>query len=271
MQRFSILAALACATCALGAPPLGGPMNHVHIQLVGNQIHLSVDVPDVPMVLDDPGVELLPPEDVLQGASYNAQYGWLVGGLWSPPPGSGVWIEQLDATPELASYIGRSYMTYDAFEPIFGTDGASPRIRWDGVMLHNYYATSSPGEYQATYLVYIGDASGNPTPGYKGGTVTLMWSLVSDACGPADVTTTGATAGEDQFGSPDGVVDLSDLLYFVTVWNNDRGATSDSIADVTTTGATEGHPSFGSPDGQVDLSDLLHFVNVWSSTLADCP
>ncbi len=89
-----------------------------------------------------------------------------------------------------------------------------------------------------------------------------------------DLTTTGTGEGDNGFGTPDGVTNLSDLLYFVNVWQADLGTPTPnpgSIADTTTTGASEGSPAFGSPDGDVDLSDLLFFVNEWGIGIGDCP
>ncbi|MEM9064627.1 MAG: GC-type dockerin domain-anchored protein [Planctomycetota bacterium] len=85
-------------------------------------------------------------------------------------------------------------------------------------------------------------------------------------CGPADLTTTGATLpGQPGFGEPDENVDLDDLGYFLGFFlNNDA-----SVADLTTSGATlPGQPGFGVPDGFVDLDDLGFFLNLW---LQGCP
>ncbi|MEM9066134.1 MAG: GC-type dockerin domain-anchored protein [Planctomycetota bacterium] len=84
-------------------------------------------------------------------------------------------------------------------------------------------------------------------------------------CGPADITTTGATVdGQPGFGEPDGVVDLDDLGYYLNFW-----LVGDLLADTTTTGATlEGQPGFGIPDGSVSLDDLGFYLNLW---LTGCP
>ena len=90
---------------------------------------------------------------------------------------------------------------------------------------------------------------------------------IPDACSCAgDLTTTG-----ENNGTPDGVVDLSDLLFFVNIWDADQGASPSSDADLTTTGAGEGLPSYGVPDGEVDLADLLFYVNLWDAGRMKCP
>ena len=91
---------------------------------------------------------------------------------------------------------------------------------------------------------------------------------------PGDVTTTGTSSGDAGYGEPDGVTNLSDLLYFVNVWNADLGSPTPNpgtLADTTTTGSSDGDPSFGEPDGNVDLADLLFFVNDWTVGLSECP
>ncbi len=105
-------------------------------------------------------------------------------------------------------------------------------------------------------------------------TITVLQLDNAEPDCSGDITTTGAADGDPGFGSPDGVTNLSDLLYFVNVWNADLGTPSpdpSSTADVNTTGASAGDPSFGAPDGNVDLSDLLFFVNEWTAGLAQCP
>lgn len=89
-----------------------------------------------------------------------------------------------------------------------------------------------------------------------------------------DLTTTGSSDGDPDFGTPDGVTNLTDLLYFVNFWNADLGTPSSnpaSVADVTTTGAAMGDPAFGQPDGDVTLSDLLFYINQWEGGRVECP
>ncbi|MEO0483869.1 MAG: M14 family zinc carboxypeptidase [Planctomycetota bacterium] len=66
----------------------------------------------------------------------------------------------------------------------------------------------------------------------------------------ADLTTSGLANGE-----PDGIVDLSDFSYYLSLWSQ-----SDITADVTTTGTAN-----GTPDTVVDLSDFSYYLSVWSS------
>ena len=156
-------------------------MKHIEVALVGNQIQLTVDdtVP-TPLLraLEEPDeFDPTKPWAVLQDKAHNFQYGWLIGGFWVPPSGSGVWVELLDSTEGLETYSARVPLT-GSYDPIFGTEGSSPLWQWGGMMIHNAYAVLDPTltAYEATYRVYIGDAvSGSPTPGYQGGEVTLTF------------------------------------------------------------------------------------------------
>jgi len=74
------------------------------------------------------------------------------------------------------------------------------------------------------------------------------------SCGPADTTTSGLPNGV-----PDGVVNLSDFSYYLSVW-----AASDLEADLTSDGVC----APGSGDSSVTLSDFSCYLSVWSS---GCP
>ena len=71
----------------------------------------------------------------------------------------------------------------------------------------------------------------------------------------ADITTTGSNNGV-----PDGVGDLSDNSYYLTLWS-----AGDSAADLTTTGTDN-----GIPDGAVDLSDFSYWLTLWSEGQTLC-
>ena len=103
-----------------------------------------------------------------------------------------------------------------------------------------------PGTYYLHAQVTDG---GSPAGDWSAGTVTFN----EPACSPADVTTTGLSNGQG-----DGVVNLSDFSYYLTLWSNQN-----AVADVTTSGAAN-----GIPDGSVDLSDFSYYLSLWS---AGCP
>jgi len=122
------------------------------------------------------------------------------------------------------------------------------------------------------------DDVGTPDTGLGGPPVIDMGAFEFQGESPTlcvgDITTTGTTPGDPGYGQPDGLTNLTDLLYFVNMWDTDLGIPTPnpgSIADVTTTGAGAGQAGFGQPDGNVDLSDLLFYVNDWNQGLLDCP
>ena len=78
-------------------------------------------------------------------------------------------------------------------------------------------------------------------------------------CG-ADMTTTGAPAGQLGDGVPDGEITGTDLSFFVNGW-----LVGDSIADVTSQNAPLGDPQYGQPDGLITGADIQYYVNMWVS------
>jgi hypothetical protein len=90
-----------------------------------------------------------------------------------------------------------------------------------------------------------------------------LCALGLDCCA-ADVTTTGAGAGDPNYGVPDGQVTGADINFYVNGWvGGDVG-----VADLTTTGAGVGDPDYGVPDGQITGADINYYVNLW---VAGCP
>jgi len=214
------------------APQMGGPMEHIMVHRHGSMVDAHVHDAG-PLTLQNYGESYAGAAAVLNGLAYNAQYGWMVEGFWSPPAGSVLWIEQTSATAGLQVFSGGTMMNMGTFEPIFGTSGSSPRIQWNGAMLHNWYAAAAPGTYTATYSIYFGDAAGNPTPGYQPGSATLSWELAPPAACAGDANGDQQVDGADlsvmlaQFGhqvipgvgadfNADGIVDGADLSVLLS-------------------------------------------------------
>lgn len=167
----AIVAAMNCMPTATRAqfviPQMGGgqiglaaaPMKHADVTFDGVNISVQVDDSvDTPMLvpLEDPfEFDLEQPWSVLEGKAYNFQYGWNPGGFISLPPNAWIWIEQLEATPELEVY--QRPPALPSYKRIFESDGSL--WRWPGSMTHNVYAVASPQQdsFEATYRVFIGD------------------------------------------------------------------------------------------------------------------
>ncbi|HLO41226.1 MAG TPA: PEP-CTERM sorting domain-containing protein [Phycisphaerales bacterium] len=161
-------------------PPMGGEMKHIMVHLHGSALEGHVDHSIPTPVLTSYGETYTGNASVLNGTLFNAQYGWMAEGFWTPPAGSTLWLEQVSATPGLRVYEGgmMSMAGMHTFAPIFGTDASSPRIAWDGMMLHNWYAADTAGSYSATYRIYFGDDNGVAIDGYEADEVTLEWTAV---------------------------------------------------------------------------------------------
>ncbi|MEM1330376.1 MAG: GC-type dockerin domain-anchored protein [Planctomycetota bacterium] len=126
--------------------------------------------------------------------------------------------------------------------------------------------TSSGGGFVLSGTIGQPDAGAPMT----GGTFELIggfWAFETgavSACSPADLTTDGSNPGDADYGTPDGLITVSDLTYFVEFWI----ASDLSVADVTTNGTNPGDANFGVPDGAVTVSDLTYIVELW---IAGCP
>jgi hypothetical protein len=131
---------------------------------------------------------------VLNGTAYSRVLGWYDEGTTGANgdnfydtyavelAGHYVWIEKTGGSPELKTYaVSEAEDPIGPYTPIFGTDGSPARWCWDGFMAHNVYAVpltalaASNQAFTATYHLYVGDATGNPVPGYGGTTTTWTW------------------------------------------------------------------------------------------------
>jgi hypothetical protein len=166
------------AFAGMNMPVFGGPMKHIGVHLHGNALEAHVDHSVSTPLLQNYGETYMGNASVLNGTMYNAQYGWMVEGFWSPPVGASLWIEQIDATPGLQAYSGGTMMNPGTFAPIFGTAGSASAIQWSGSMLHNWYAVTAPGTYSATYRIFFADAFGVELSNYESDEVTLTWTAV---------------------------------------------------------------------------------------------
>ncbi len=173
-------------------PMMGGGQataDMIHIDLFydagASQLYAQVDdtygTPELRPL--DPGYAFDPlqPYGVLNGKAYNSQYGWNVGGLFALPPGTAIWVELVQCSPDLESYSGWGRLA--SCTPLFGTAG-SPRLwKWNGVMVHNTYAVLCPAtdRFFAEYHVYLGDAETGSRTNYLDlgdTTVRLEWTAV---------------------------------------------------------------------------------------------
>ncbi|MFI4881198.1 MAG: GC-type dockerin domain-anchored protein [Phycisphaerales bacterium JB064] len=225
-RTISTLFVLATSTAALAqTPQMGGPMKHIMVGMDGAQV-MAMNPHAEAMELVDYGETYPGAAAVLDGTAYNAQYGWMAMAGLELPAGASLWIELLDATDGLMVYKGGT------FEPLHGTDGSTMAFQWDGRMLHNWWAATEVGSYQAGMLVYLGDASGEPIAGYEPGRVTLRWTYRPECT--ADF-------------NGDGAADIFDFLAYQNAF--DAG---DTIADL-------------DGDGALTIFDFLAFQNAFDA------
>lgn len=187
---------LAMVNACMGqSPALGGPMQHVMVSYDGQTLHAMVDESVPVPVLREYGATYAGAAAVLNGTMFNAQYGWMVDGFWTLPAGASLRIEQMDVSPGMRTYLGRVMGNPATYSPIFGTDGSAASITWNGAMLHNWYAVTERGAYEATYSVYVADAAGAKLSAFGEASVTLTWT--TPACDGIDFNNNGVFP-EDQ-------------------------------------------------------------------------
>lgn len=165
-----------------------GEMVHIDVTLETDKLaaHIDDTIPAPELKPIAAGLSFEPGANyaVLNGRTYNAQYGWNVGGFFTLPAGSAIWIEQTAASPGLEVYEGSG--RNGSYKPIFGTRG-SPRLwKWSGVMAHNTYAMLNPrwNNCYAEYRVFVGDAETGSRTAYAGiseTSVRLLWSTAPAA------------------------------------------------------------------------------------------
>ena len=224
---------IACTLAATGAalaqtPRMGGPMRHVMLGLDGDRV-MAMNPHAEPMELQNYGETYSGAAAVLDDTAYNGQYGWMAMAGLTLPAGASLWIELEDASDGVMVYRGGS------FAPLHGTDGSAMAFEWDGRMLHNWWAATEVGSYEADMLIYVGDASGAPVADYEPARTTLRW-IYRPAC-IADF-------------NDDGTADIFDFLAFQNAF--DAG---DAIADL-------------DADGELTIFDFLAFQNAFD---AGCP
>ena len=177
--------------------PIDNGMKHVNVMLVGT--NLSVDIsatPAAPVVMTSGfGADYTPGKfDVLEDVYFNAQYGWLPNGFFTSLPVDGsIWIKRTAATQPAGSSFqvfeggnGLEGMPAWSMNEIYANDGDT--WQWDGVMHHDYFTASLPGEYSMSFEIYIGDANGAVVDGYTKDSATFAFTVVpepSTFCGLA--------------------------------------------------------------------------------------
>ncbi len=195
-----LLGALACAFAPLavsgatlsGVPMQGGmamPMVSYHTNDGMIHVMMPMEVPQLtPLLVSNPGDNFDPADPWFaaldpgaQGASFSRRYGFVMTASDPLPAGTQMWIRKLSGPPELKFYRYNGSVPKE-FTPIFGTDGATNALYWDGMMFHPA-VTAPPGTngLVATFEVYLHDTiSSQDVPGSSSGALTFDFTNVSD-------------------------------------------------------------------------------------------
>ncbi len=116
------------------------------------------------------------------GLAFSRRYGFVMSGDTDlRPPNTQIWIRKLSGSPELLAYRHQTSEP-KAFEPIFGTDGVTNAMYWNGMMFHPVFA-APPGTntLSATFEAYLLDvSSGQEIADSSSGPFTLEWTNMPD-------------------------------------------------------------------------------------------
>ena len=181
--------ALVCGTALGGVslPNVWGEMEHVMISLDNGAVHAHVgtDAGNPVELQRFVGESYSGAASVLDDSYYSSQYGWVPDGFISLDAGEFMWIEHVSSTAGLDVYEGGMRMMRDmhTYDSILGTDGSDDAWMWSGMMVHNWYSADALGSYEATYEVFVGDASGSAVTGYDSALVTLNFDAVPSPAG----------------------------------------------------------------------------------------
>ena len=183
------------SAAVLTAVPMGGSMVHVNLLYNSAQARLEARVDpvvpqltplDVPNPADDfaaadPWFPFLSPS--AQGLAFNRQYGFVVDAASDPlPSNTGIWVRLLSCSPGLTTYRYRSTEP-KAWEPIFGTCGATNVLQWNLAMFHPAVASApTSGSHSAEFEAFAVDlTTGLPIPAITTAPFTLAWTVVPSA------------------------------------------------------------------------------------------
>lgn len=172
-------------------PIIGGmimPMISYHSDDGMMHVMMPTNIPQLtPLLISYPGDNFDPTNawfDALdpsrEGLSFSRRYGFMMDTESDPlPSGTEMWIRELSISSADLKFYDPSD---NAFAPIFGTDGSTNALYWDGVMFHPV-VTAPPGtnNYSATFEVYLVNTATDQEVANSASTpFELNWTDVSD-------------------------------------------------------------------------------------------
>jgi len=190
---WSLVPALAPAAILTNVPMQGGmvmPMVSYSAAADTIQVMMPTTVPQLtPLLVSNPADSFDPGDPwydsvdpARQGASFSRRYGFVMDANTDAlPPTRQMWIRKLSGSPELQAYRYRDTAP-KAWFPIFGTDGVTNALYWNGMMFHPAFA-APPGTnlLTATFEVYLLDSTtGLAVPNSSSGPLVFDWTNVPD-------------------------------------------------------------------------------------------
>jgi hypothetical protein len=190
----AVVAPGAVGAATLSAVPMQGGMVMPMVQYTEATGALSVMVdPTVPQLTPllvsnpadgfdpaDPWYDVLDPSR--QGLAFSRRYGFVMDAASDPlPAGRQIWLRKLSSSPGIRIYRYASTAP-KAFEPIFGTDGATNAMYWNGMMFHpTVAAPAGTNTYAASFEAYLVDTTtGLEVAGSKSMPFGFTWTEVPD-------------------------------------------------------------------------------------------
>jgi hypothetical protein len=192
------LAAFGAATAVRAAilttvPMQGGMvMPMVSYQAADGRLHVMMpsEIPQLtPLLVSHPGDGFDPADpwfDALdpsrQGRSFSRRYGFVMDTMTDPlPANTQIWLRKVSGPPELKLHRYNSTAP-KAFQPIFGADGVTNALYWNGMMFHPV-ASAPPGTntFTAEFEAFLLDTTtGTEVPGSSSGLFTFQWTNLPD-------------------------------------------------------------------------------------------
>lgn len=198
-KLFACAMALALAPVSLRAATLtavpmqgGMVMPMLSYSAADRRMHVMMDpaIPELtPLLVSNPGdgfdsadpwFDALDPSR--ESRSFSRRYGFVMDATTDPlPEGTQIWIRKLSSSPGLSVYrYGNTEPK--AFEPIFGTEGTTNALHWNGMMFHpTVTAPSGTNTHTATFEAFLLDlGTGEEVPNSATGLFVLDWTNIPD-------------------------------------------------------------------------------------------
>ena len=181
------------AATLTAVPMQGGmvmPMVSYHASDGKMHVAMSATVPTLtPLLVSNPGDRFDPADPWFgaldpgaQGKAFSRRYGFVMDSNTDLlPVGTQIWIRKLSGPAGLSAYRYQQTVP-KALQPIFGTDGVTNAMYWNGMMFHPVFA-APPGtnSWMATFEVFLLDTTtGLEVAGSGSGPLEFVWADMPD-------------------------------------------------------------------------------------------